>query len=210
MRAYSLTHLSDGFLLQALDTNVRQERGAMAVVLAHLAEVDARRLYLPAGFPSMFEFCVRRLHCSEQAAMKRIRAARAARRFPAIFDAVAEGRLHLSAVVLLATHLISDNADELLGAASSWPGASRSRTCPPGSRPSPRCRGRSRPASNWPQGQLRTSRASCPQGQFRSPQANCLQRQSRSPQANCLQGQSRHDQATRTLDLTCSRSHGPG
>ena len=87
------------------------------MALAHIVEVDARRLYVPAGFPSMFLYCVHELHFSEEAARKRIHAARAARRFPAIFSAVAEGRLHLSAVVTLAPHLTEDTADELLAAA---------------------------------------------------------------------------------------------
>ena len=47
-----------------------------------------------------------------------IRAARTARRFPVIFSAVADGRLHLSAVVLLTPHLTSANAAELVAAAA--------------------------------------------------------------------------------------------
>ena len=105
MRADALAHLSDAVLLRDLDALVSQERTATAAVLAHIAEVDARRLYLPAGFPSMYDYCIGKLRLSEQAAMKRIRAGRTARRFPAIFAALAEGRLHLSAVVLLTPHL---------------------------------------------------------------------------------------------------------
>ena len=85
-------------------------------MLAHLAEVDARRLYLPAGYLSMFSYCVSELHLSEDAAYKRIQAARAARQFPILFDAVAEGRLHLTAVGLLAPHLTPENVGELLNA----------------------------------------------------------------------------------------------
>ena len=43
--------------------------------------------------------------------------ARAARRFPAIFPELAEGRLNLTAVLPLAPHLTPENADELLAAA---------------------------------------------------------------------------------------------
>src|SRR5439155_1261623 len=57
-------------------------------------------------------------HLSEDAAYKRIQAARAARKFPAIFDAVAEGRLHLSAACMLAPYLTPENADGLLKAAT--------------------------------------------------------------------------------------------
>jgi len=66
----------------------------------------------------MFAYCVQELHLSEDEAYKRIRVARAARRFPAIFDALAEGRLQLTAVVMLAPHLAPENADELLAAAA--------------------------------------------------------------------------------------------
>ncbi len=61
MRGYSLSHLSDPVLLRGLATLVAQDRAATAVLLAHLGEVDARRLYLPAGFPSMFCYCIHQL-----------------------------------------------------------------------------------------------------------------------------------------------------
>ena len=57
------------------------------------------------------------IELSEDAAYKRIKAARAARRFPLIFEAVADGRLNLSGVCLLAPHLTEDTARELLAAA---------------------------------------------------------------------------------------------
>jgi len=117
VNTYSLGHLADGTLKRDLAAHVASERTATAVVLAHIAEFDARRLYVPAGYPSMFAYCVGELHLSEEAAFKRIHAARAARRFPAIFSAVAEGRLHLSAVILLAPHLTAETGGELLAAA---------------------------------------------------------------------------------------------
>jgi 5-methylcytosine-specific restriction endonuclease McrA len=115
---YCLSHLSDPVLLRELAALVAQDRATTAALLAHLAEVDARKLYLPAAFPSMFAYCVGELKLSEESAFKRIRAARTARRFPAIFDALAEGRLHLSAVVMLASYLTEKNAVELLAAAA--------------------------------------------------------------------------------------------
>src|SRR5919198_790985 len=116
-RFHSLAHLTDGVLLRNLAALVVQDRTITAAFLAHLAEVDARRLYVPAGFPSMYLYAVHKLRLSEDAALKRIQAARTARRFPATFDHLVEGRLHLSAVCLLAPYLTSENADELLNAA---------------------------------------------------------------------------------------------
>ncbi len=92
--------------------------GPTADLLADLAEIDARRLYLPAAYPLLFAYCLGELRLSEDAAAKRIQAACTARRFPAISEAVAEGRLHLSGVVLLAPHLTEATEEELLAAAS--------------------------------------------------------------------------------------------
>jgi len=118
MRAYSLSHLSDPELLKGLTSLVAQDRATTATLLAHIAEFDARRLYLPAAHPSTYSYCVHELHLSEDAAYKRIRAARAARQFPVIFEALADGRLHLSAVSLLASYLTSENAEGLLAEAA--------------------------------------------------------------------------------------------
>ena len=118
MNLRSLSHLSNQELLRDLAAIVARDRGTTAEMLAHIAEVDDRRLYAQEGFPSMFAYCVQVLHMSEDTAFKRIRAARTARQFPAIFEAVADGRLHLTAVVFLAPHLTSENADELLAAAT--------------------------------------------------------------------------------------------
>src|SRR5688572_16116330 len=90
MSAYSLTHLSDQTLLAELAVLVTADRHTTAAVLAHIAEVDARALYLPAACSSMHVYCTRVLHLAEDAAFKRIRAARAARRFPPIFGAIAD------------------------------------------------------------------------------------------------------------------------
>jgi 5-methylcytosine-specific restriction endonuclease McrA len=118
MKCYALTHLADATLLRELVSLVAQDRATTAALLAHIAEVDARKLYLPAACSSMFTYCVRELHMSEDVAFKRIRVARAGRRFPEILEMLAEGKLHVSAVVLLAPYLRPENIGELLGAAT--------------------------------------------------------------------------------------------
>ena len=118
MERYSLTHLADRFLLHGLHTLVVHDRATTADMLAHIAEIDHRRLYAPAGYPSMRAYCIGELHLSEDSAAKRIQAARKAREFPVIFDALADGRLHLSGVTLLAPHLTAATVDELAAAAT--------------------------------------------------------------------------------------------
>jgi 5-methylcytosine-specific restriction endonuclease McrA len=126
MLSYSRSHLANPALLRSLSDVVAKDRTTTAEMLALIAEVDRRRLYAGAGFESMYVYCVGHLRMSEDAAYKRIRAARASRRFPSILEAIGIGRLSLSAVVLLARHLrrISPEAGtELLSAAE---GKSRS------------------------------------------------------------------------------------
>jgi len=118
MSRYSLTHLPDSTLLVELKSLVSQDRQTTALLIAHLGEVDARRLYAPAGYPSMYEYCIQELRFSDQSAFKRIRVARVARQFPVVYGMLADGRLNLSAVVMLAGYLTSENGEELLLAAA--------------------------------------------------------------------------------------------
>ena len=118
MKLSSVSHLEDAALACSLKASVSRENGSTAIVVVHIAEFDARRLYEPAGYPSMRAYCIEELKYSEDAASKRIHAARAAREFPAIFEALAEGRLHLTGVSLLAPHLTPTNAEGLLAAAA--------------------------------------------------------------------------------------------
>ena len=118
MRHGSLSHLADSTLSNGLGAAFAQEDTATANLLAYIDEFDERKLYVPAGYPSMLDYCVGKLGRSRDAARKRIHAAHTARRFPIIFELVAGGRLHLSAVVMLAPHLTAENAEELLEAAA--------------------------------------------------------------------------------------------
>ncbi|HYM80678.1 MAG TPA: hypothetical protein VEY91_04600 [Candidatus Limnocylindria bacterium] len=45
MFAYTLSHLSDQTLLRDLAALVARDRATTAALLAHIAEVDVRRLY---------------------------------------------------------------------------------------------------------------------------------------------------------------------
>ncbi len=118
MNPYALSHLADHDLKQGLAAFVGKDSRTTAHLLAHIAEFDERRLFAPAAHPSMHSYCVHVLGLSADAANKRIRVARKAREYPAIFPAVAEGRLHLSGAAMLASHLTLENVDELLTAAA--------------------------------------------------------------------------------------------
>ena len=118
MSIYLLSNVKDEALERELAQFDSTECGAMAMVLARIAEIDARRLYLRAAYPSMRAYCVQKLNKTEDWAHKRITAARVALRFPEIFEFVADGRLHLSGVCQLAPHLTAGNVVELLRAST--------------------------------------------------------------------------------------------
>src|SRR5688500_18836600 len=111
---FVLTRLSDDQLLCETKRLVHNERDATARLIAALAEVDARRLYLGVGFSSLFTYCTQALHLAASASYRRIEAARAARRFPVILERLADGSVTLTTITLLAPHLTLDNHVDLL------------------------------------------------------------------------------------------------
>ena len=108
--------LSDEELLAGLNRALGTSRRLVAWVLAHLAEVEQRRLHLLAGYSSLFAYCTLRLAMSEDEAYRRIRAAQLARRFPAVLERLASGEISLSVAALLEPYLTRDNHAALLAA----------------------------------------------------------------------------------------------
>lgn len=114
MQSRFLSAIPDDELLLRLAALVQASRRTEADLVAHVAEVDARRLYLREAAPSMFVYCLERLHLSEAEACLRIAAARASREHPILLAMLADGRLHLSAIAKLAPHLTPGNREDLL------------------------------------------------------------------------------------------------
>src|SRR6478735_691835 len=106
--------LGDDELLAELLGLVRRDHALLAELLAHLAELDQRRLYLDLGFPSLPAYCTTALGMCESTAGRRITAARVCRKFPEVLARVASGELHLSAVCSMSPHLDWNNAPELI------------------------------------------------------------------------------------------------
>jgi hypothetical protein len=106
--------LSDAELLGHVVLLARAEREATVELVAHLAELDARRLYLGQGYGSLFMYCTGALHLAEHAAYTRIEVARASREFPAILGLLVDGSLNLTTARLLAPHLRPDNFEAVV------------------------------------------------------------------------------------------------
>src|SRR5688572_15759068 len=75
---WRLNHLTDQQLLAGLQGVLRAKRRALAELVAHLSEVEERRLHLRAAHSSLFSYCVKRLGMTEDEACRRIEVARLA------------------------------------------------------------------------------------------------------------------------------------
>jgi hypothetical protein len=115
--AFALTTLSDDELLRRVELLAEGERAATVELIAHLGELDARKLYLGQGCGSLFRYCTDVLRLSEDATFNRIEVARASRKFPVILQLLAEGSLSLSTARRLAAHLTVENHKHLLAEA---------------------------------------------------------------------------------------------
>ena len=113
----SCTHLTDDQLLARVETLAAHERVSTATLIAALAELDVRRLYLREGYSSLFAYCTKALHLSEDATYNRIRAARVAAKWPIALGMIADGSLSVTTVRLLSDELTDANHNELLRAA---------------------------------------------------------------------------------------------
>ncbi len=112
-----LQAIPDNELLDRLSGLVGQSRRLESDLVAHIAEVDERRLYAHKASPSMFAYCTEVLHLSGAEAYLRITAARLSRKYPAVVAMLADGHLHLSGIAILAPHLTQENAETLLAQA---------------------------------------------------------------------------------------------
>jgi 5-methylcytosine-specific restriction endonuclease McrA len=117
MNTRELADLSDRDLLVTVCRLAADERHVTACLIASLAELDARRLYLAEGCSSLFTYCTQVLHLSEHAAYLRIEAARATRKYPVLLERLDAGDITLTAVGLLAPHLTSANHQHVVEAA---------------------------------------------------------------------------------------------
>src|SRR6187397_2768582 len=115
--AFRLEHVSDADLLASTRQLVGRSNQLLAALLAHLAEVEGRGIHRLRACASVYTYCIYELRLSEDAASRRVRAAKIARQFPVIFEQIAVGELQLTTLLLLGPHLTEANHLELLALA---------------------------------------------------------------------------------------------
>jgi hypothetical protein len=101
--------LSDDALLARLETQALRERDATVELVAHLAELDGRRVHLGEGPGSVYGYCRDILGYSDDAAWNRAATAAAVRRYPIILGWLADGSLNITTVRILKSVLTPEN-----------------------------------------------------------------------------------------------------
>jgi 5-methylcytosine-specific restriction endonuclease McrA len=118
MPSHGPAALDSAALARRLQDLVGDERRIQVDFLLHLDEFDRRQAFLPLGFGSLWDYCLKELHLREGAAGRRIGAMRVLRRFPGLEAPLRDGRLCLSTASLLGPVLTDDNLDDLVGRAA--------------------------------------------------------------------------------------------
>ena len=116
-QSQSFSKISDDELLRRLTELLTKSRRVEAELVAHIGEVEARRLYASKA-SSMFVYSTEVLNLSEHEAYLRIKVARAARKHPILLEMLADGRLHLSGIAKLVPLLTETNCETLLARAA--------------------------------------------------------------------------------------------
>lgn len=109
-----LKSVSNDKLILNLKLLAEKEREVIAKIVLHLAEMFKRKLYLEAGYSSLFSYAVKELKYSEAAAGRRIQAAKCIIEFPEVYNMLLTGDITLSAICKISSILNQDNSKEIL------------------------------------------------------------------------------------------------
>jgi hypothetical protein len=110
----NLRGLSNRDLLSRVKDLVSRERAVTLDILAHLIEVERRRLHVGLGYASMFDYCARHLGYSSSSAARRIHTARCLRDYPEVFPLLEKNEVNLSTVSLVSSILTRENYKDIL------------------------------------------------------------------------------------------------
>ena len=104
MKAAQIKTLNNRQLLERSKFLAQKERSMQAALIAHLVEVDRRRLYLPR-FTSLFCYVVDGVKLSPSSAKKRGQVIRLARNYPEVIGWINRSEITLTNLSLCAPHV---------------------------------------------------------------------------------------------------------
>lgn len=111
---WRLEGVSDSVLQSELAQLLASGHRTEARIVAHIAEVDRRELFLKEGFSALYKYCQVRLGLSENESFHRMTAARIASEYPVVFGLIEQRKIHLSGLCMLRNFLTRANHHELL------------------------------------------------------------------------------------------------
>ncbi len=98
MQNSQITKLNNQELHLEVKNLASQERKLTEKILWHIAEVDARKLYLGMAYSSLFEYLTKEIGYTAGSAQRRIDAARLLLKLPEVADKIKEGSLNLGQI----------------------------------------------------------------------------------------------------------------
>ncbi len=108
--------LSKDDLVLEVQRLVELEKTHAAQVIAHLAEIRRRKLYVDLGYPTLYAYCREELPLDEGGIPVRVQVAGVCLRFPRILELLASNRMSMSVAALVSPVLTPGNAAEVLAA----------------------------------------------------------------------------------------------
>ena len=118
MELTSLAEQSNESLFLKVKDLQGSEREITAELIRYLHEIEERKSYLQAGYPSLFMYCHQGLGYSEGAAFRRSEAAKALSTCPEIYQQLKSGAVTLCAISLVSKVLTAENKLEVLAQVS--------------------------------------------------------------------------------------------
>jgi 5-methylcytosine-specific restriction endonuclease McrA len=110
----SLETITDDDLLTTVRRLTARANVALADLLLHLGEVEARGIHRTRACASLYTYCIYELRMSEDAAFRRSKAARLVRQYPELHGIVAKGEIHLTGLLMIAPYLGGERHTEML------------------------------------------------------------------------------------------------
>ncbi len=106
-----LKNISDKELLLETKKLVFKERELIGEIIAHLAEIETRKLYSDLKYQSLYDYCTEELGYSNDQAYRRISAMRLSKQLPQVKGKLENGTISLSSANMLSV-LINDSKME--------------------------------------------------------------------------------------------------
>ena len=106
-----LAKLTNDLLIKRTEQAVQTERASTAEVVRHLQEIQRRKLYLDAGFPTLYEMVTKKFGYCAGSAMRRINSMRLMTELPEVEEMIESGDLSLTTAATVQSFFFREAKD---------------------------------------------------------------------------------------------------